>query len=184
MVMYRVGSGELALTAGALTVMLGLSVTVGSASATNAKRSSGSFTLTGAVVGKLKVGHTSCVISASQPNTEGITWHSVKLNIFGKSKTLSTVKVDIEPSKFGTTNTLDFKAVNVPVGTVGLSIGPSPSWIGDSGTVSTSEGGKIRVRQRKHDPSVDGQAAAWDRRHSGIVDRVLGSLPLHHLSYS
>jgi len=167
--MYRVGTGKLALTAGALTVMLGLSATVTPASATNAKRSSGSFTLTGAVAGELKVGHTSCLISTSQPNTEWITWHSVKLNIFGKSKTLSSVKIEVQPSEFGMTNTLDFKAVNVPVGTVGLSIGPSPIWIGNSGTVTTSEGGTsgsvngsmILPLTDKQQPGTVGIVGSW-----------------------
>jgi hypothetical protein len=169
-------AGKIALTTVALTSLFGLSGTAAVASTAHAKGSSGSFALTGAIAGTLKVptkpsakGHTSCLISASQHNTEWITWYAVKLSVFGKHKTLSSVKINIGASEFGVTDTLNFKAVNVPVGSVGLSIGTPHPWIGNSGTLTTTAGGSsgsvsgtmILPLTDKHQPGTVAIVGSW-----------------------
>jgi hypothetical protein len=66
-------------------------------------------------------------------------------------------------------DTLNFKAFNVPVGSVGLSIGTSHPWIGNSGTLTTTadgssgsvNGSMILPLTDKHQPGTVAIVGSW-----------------------
>jgi hypothetical protein len=117
-------------------------------SASSPKGSSGSFTFSGSVSGTLKVptgvmpgGLTSCAISPSQNGTDVITWDTAKLKISGKTKKLTYVEVQIEVSKFGETTSM-VQRNGTTKGSIFLSIGAPYQWVTNSGTLTTTKGGK------------------------------------------
>jgi hypothetical protein len=119
------------------------------ASASQPKGSSGSFTFSGPVSGKLKVpgavmpgGVTACSISPSQGGTDVIVWNSAKLSVSGKPKKLNYAEIQIEVSQFGKTYSM-VPHNGTSLGTVFLSVGKEPyQWTTDTGTVTTAKNGK------------------------------------------
>jgi hypothetical protein len=114
------------------------------------KGSSGSFKFTGEVTGKLKVpstidpgGLTACAISPTQGGTDVITWDKATLDVGKNTKKFTFVELQIEVSKFGQTYSMvPNPQSDTSLGAVFLSYNSSYQWVSQTGTVTTSKGGK------------------------------------------
>jgi hypothetical protein len=137
-----------ALLAAFVGLLLGVSAL--SPALAHSKGSSGSFKFTGEVTGKLKVpggvdvgGLTACAISPTQGGTDVITWDKATLNVGKSTKKFTFVELQIEVSKFGQTYSMvPNPQSQTSLGAVFFSYNGAYQWVSQTGTVTTSKGGK------------------------------------------
>ena len=146
----RRGRGRLASLAAlfaAVTTAFGLVVGTGGpplAGASSSKGSSGSFTFSGSVSGRLKVpaffAPGSALTGCTTVNgTDTITWRNVRLEVGGTTQKLANVILAIN-AKFG--HTQPMAPTTSPSTSVTFSTTYAYSWQGASGAATTATGGR------------------------------------------
>jgi hypothetical protein len=138
-----------------LTVLVASGLLLGLASspvaADTGHGSSGSFTFSGVISGRLKVpaylpssAHADCSITASNlrtdtPDTDVFNWSHVKLRFGDKTKKVAFIDLQIQVSRFGRSQVMSPN--DGASNSVFFSTGALYNWLSQSGTITTAKGG-------------------------------------------